>query len=232
MWTLLLGGCTLVALAVLGFLPEAFAQGRALSIKLGKPMSVTASIWGFRLMAAVAGGFALLMISRREVVSAVVCLVGSFFGLAGCYVFLTAHFLAALQILIYAGAVMVLFLFVIMLLNRPEPDLGMTRHLGTRIIGGAAALIIVYRVGTLLQARSPKILPTVGQDFGTVSSVGKLLFSGEFLIAFEITSILLLTAVVGAVVVAHRTRRREQELRDQMARREQAAVHERSHPRP
>jgi NADH-quinone oxidoreductase subunit J len=223
----LLGVLGLAFFALLFHVPDALAANRQLRVRLGDgglPGWIIASRWGFRLMASATAVFAIAMISRREVVTAVVCLVASFFCLAGCYVFLTAHFLAALQIMVYAGAIMVLFLFVIMLLNRGEPDLGLTRRLGTRIVGATAALVIVWRLGTMLVQHAPTGLAPVGREFGTVAAVGQLLFA-EFVIPFEVTSILLLVAVVGAVVVAHRTRRREQEIRSQASQRTAAAAH-------
>lgn len=192
------------------------AGGPQMTVQLGRaatPMEL-ATRWGFRAFASLAVIFALLMITRREVVTAVVCLVASFFSLAGCYVFLHAQFLAVLQVLIYTGAVMVLFLFVIMLLNRTEPELGITRRWGTLIVGIAAASLIVGELFLVLWYGSPQKVPAVLDDFGSVQNVGAMLFAANgFLIPFEITSILLLTAVVGAVVVAHRTRHREMELK-------------------
>jgi NADH-quinone oxidoreductase subunit J len=224
----LLGLLGLAFFSLLFHVPDVLAQNRNMRVVLAQggelPTWIIASRIGFRFMASLTAIFAIAMISRREVVTAVVCLVGSFFCLAGCYVFLTAHFLAALQILVYAGAIMVLFLFVIMLLNRGEPDLGLTRRLGTRIVGATAALVIVYRMATLLVQHAPTGLPPVGRDFGTVAAVGKLLFD-EFVVPFEVTSILLLVAVVGAVVVAHRTRRREQEIRHQASKQTAHAHH-------
>ena len=150
-----------------------------------------------------AGG--LMTITRRNPVSALMSLVLSFAALAGLFATLSAHFLAVLQILVYAGAIMVLFVFVVMMGNREEATPIARQGLVTRAVGVLAAGYVFYRAAWLVaHERAMPLLaasatPPV-KDFGTVSSVGALLFS-DFLFPFEAISLLLLVAVIGGVML-------------------------------
>ncbi len=144
---------------------------------------------------------ALGVLVARNPVNAAMFLVVAFFFLSGMYVLLTAHMLAFLQVLVYAGAIMVLFLFVIMLLTTADDDFRRTRWKAMQaagVVGAAGVLSIVWiaidRLGDLP-------MRPVGADFGTVKAVGRILFT-QYLLPFEVTSLLLLVAIVGAVVVA------------------------------
>ena len=107
--------------------------------------------WAFA--AATVGG-ALFVVTRRNLIAAVMGMVGSFLGIAAVYMMLYAHFLAVIQMLVYAGAIMVLFVFVIMILNRPEDEpVAPTGRVGP---GRSAALAIVYLVGRLVDAAHPR----------------------------------------------------------------------------
>jgi NADH-quinone oxidoreductase subunit J len=147
-------------------------------------------------------GFALGVLLSRSPVYAAMNLVASFFCLAGVYVLLTAHLIAFMQVLVYAGAVMVLFLFVIMLLSLgdehlvPEPSKRAMQWVG---VVGAVALTSV--IAAAIYQTGDGALASVDGAFGTVKAVGRVLFT-EFLLPFEATSLLLLVAIVGAVVVA------------------------------
>jgi NADH-quinone oxidoreductase subunit J len=147
----------------------------------------------------------LMTITRRNPVSAVMSLVLSFAALAGLFATLSAHFLAVLQILVYAGAIMVLFVFVVMMVNRAETTPIARQGLLTRALGVLAAGYVFYRAAWLVgHARAMPLLaasatPPV-KDFGTVSSVGALLFS-DFLFPFEAISLLLLVAEIGGVML-------------------------------
>ena len=144
---------------------------------------------------------ALGVVLARNPVSAAVSLVTAFFFLAGVYVLLTAHLLAFLQVLVYAGAIMVLFLFVIMLLTTADDEFVRTRFKimqAAGVLGGAGVAAVVVLA---LQQLGPMPMRRVPADFGTVRAVGRLLFS-QYLLPFEATSLLLLVAIVGAVVVA------------------------------
>jgi NADH-quinone oxidoreductase subunit J len=141
------------------------------------------------------------VILARSPIHAVMSLVAAFFFLAGIYVLLLAHLLAWLQVLVYAGAIMVTFLFVIMLLNFDDAVFGVRKIKAMQVVGVAGAAGIG---ATVIQAvRSAGELPMreVGEDFGTVRAVGRILFT-QYVLPFEATSLLLLVAIVGAVVVA------------------------------
>ncbi len=158
--------------------------------------------WLFYPMAIVAIGGALGMIVSRNPVHGAMFLVLSFFGIASIYVLLAAELVAALQIIIYAGAIMVLFVFVIMLLNLHEDELEKPRlTLGT-VLGGAAALAF-WAISFMVFADLPEQgMPTdLPEGFGRVAAVGRLIFN-QYLLPFESTSVLLLVAMVGAIIVA------------------------------
>jgi NADH-quinone oxidoreductase subunit J len=142
------------------------------------------------------------VVVSRSPMYAAMNLVASFFCLAGLYVLLTAHLIAALQILIYAGAVMVLFLFVIMLLNlgdlhQEQEQLKQIQWLGF-VLGGGGLMALLAWISREVASAGQATLPA---DFGTVKAVGRILFT-QYLLPFEATSLLLTVAIVGAVVVA------------------------------
>jgi NADH-quinone oxidoreductase subunit J len=174
------------------------------------------------------GGFAvvsaLLCIVQKNPVASALWLVSTMFALAGIYVLLNAEFIAAIQILVYAGAVMVLFLFVIMLLNLGK-DAGDLRGRPARLAALAIAALLLAEL-YLLSRVTPGSLAVQGgiaggagsplEGFpaglagraapaaqGVVGAIARPLFQ-EYLIPFEITSVLLLAAAVGAVVLAKR----------------------------
>ena len=156
--------------------------------------------WLFYLLAlfTVAGAFSVLL--AKNPIYAAMSLVATFFGIAGIYVLLSAHLIAALQLIVYAGAIMVLFVFVIMLLNLTEPSPRIGRVRTWHVLGAAAAVVgagLLFFVFRTLPAEAP--VPPAA--FGTVAGVGRLLFE-QYILPFEATSILLLVAIVGAVVVA------------------------------
>jgi NADH-quinone oxidoreductase subunit J len=145
---------------------------------------------------------ALGVIVARSPVYAAMNLVAAFFFMAGIYVLLTAHLIAFMQVLVYAGAVMVLFLFVIMLISLGDEHLFPSRKSAMQYLGvvGAVALFSVIAVA-IGRANTPPAMRAIDSSFGTVKAVGQVLFT-EFLLPFEATSLLLLVAIVGAVVVA------------------------------
>ncbi len=147
-------------------------------------------------------GGSLLPIPRKNAIAAVMSLVATFFGLAACYALLSAHFLAALQVLVYAGAIMVLFIFVVMVLNRDEPEPWAWRGVVVKgLIGVPAVVYCVVKITYYLVA---VVSPRPGEpppEFGTVENVGQLLFT-DYLFAFESVSIQLLIALISAIVVA------------------------------
>jgi len=162
--------------------------------------------WIFGVIA-MAGG--LLCITRRNPIGSALWLVVTLFALAAMYVLLDAQFIAALQVLVYAGAIMVLFLFVIMLLNLGRP--GPSDIKGPVGVGIAALLAgtLLLQLRVLGQAAPPEAIQLSAgtmatlQEQGMVAAVAGPLFDA-YLIPFEITSLLLLAAIVGAVVLAKR----------------------------
>ena len=149
---------------------------------------------------------ALLTISRKNDVAAVMFLVATFFGLAAVYTFLSAHFLAVLQVLVYAGAIMVLFIFVVMVLNRDETDPWVWRGVvGKAVFGVVPVVLLTWQLCAYLYEVPTGHADTPPEAFGTVAQVGALLFT-DYLFAFEITSLLLVIGVVGAVALAKRSR--------------------------
>jgi NADH-quinone oxidoreductase subunit J len=168
----------------------------------------------FYVFAAAAIGASLLVIGQRNPIYSVLLLIGSFAALAGLYVLLEAPFLAVIQIIIYAGAIMVVFLFVVMLLNAPQEAVleDRARHLtlhGPRKLGAAlGALLLVELVWAIARA-SGTGTPDMAARNGlpdmpnSVATIGKVLFS-DYALAFEVTSILIIVAMVGAVVLAKR----------------------------
>ena len=149
--------------------------------------------------------FSFMMIIKRNPVHSALCLVVVFVSLAVLYVLLGAEFMAAVQVIVYAGAIMVLFLFVIMLLNLEEEvhRQGKARlALKTSSIVGAGLLLLFLISGGVFRALSN--MGTAGQAAAEISNtraVAELLFT-KYLLPFEVTSVLLLAAIVGAIVLA------------------------------
>jgi len=145
--------------------------------------------------------FAIVTITRRNPVSAVMSLVATFFGLAAMYASLSAHFLAVIQVLVYAGAIMVLFIFVVMILNREEVAPLALRPM--RLLGVAAAVYLLFVFADVVNigVNTGAVPGVVPDTYGTVASIGDILFR-EFLYPFEAISLLLLVAIVGGVVVS------------------------------
>jgi len=155
-------------------------------------------------------GGALVTITRKSAVSAIIALVGTFCAMAGLYATLSAHFLAVLQILVYAGAIMVLFIFAVMIVNRDDEHPIALRGLFVRAAGVLATGYLFYRVAWIVvRERQTDVLGTTIAlpipGYGNVASIGRLLFS-DFLFPFEAISLLLLAAVVAGVLIARPTR--------------------------
>ncbi len=194
--------------------------GSICSDELNKGMALL--FWAF---AAAAVGGALFVITRKNLIAAVMGMVGSFVGVAAIYMMLYANFLAVIQMLVYAGAIMVLFVFVIMILNRPEDEpIAPSGRVG-QAVGALAIVYLVARLVMLLahvnlpnekvaMSAPPAItlpqtdpqkladhVPGETAPWGGVKAVGDNLF-GPGLFPFEAISILLLIAVVGAIAIA------------------------------
>lgn len=147
---------------------------------------------------------AFLMIISWNPVAAVLNMILVMFCLAALFVLLNAHFIAAIQILIYAGAIMVLFMFIIMLLNlRGNEPIWKSRdrNIVLSFIGFLLAIGAFIKLSGTLKSSGLNQTMQVGEDFGTTAMVGKVLFT-DYLLPFEIASILLLVAIIGAVILA------------------------------
>jgi NADH-quinone oxidoreductase subunit J len=163
----------------------------------------------FYLFAAIAIVASLLVIAQRNPVYSVLLLIASFGALSGLYVLLDAPFVAVIQIIVYAGAIMVLFLFVVMLLNAPQEDtehdvrMHPFRGPGPMRFGAVLALGLAAELGWALTRTPGDAVAFGGTPVSSVSAIGRALFT-EYAFAFEVTSILILVAMVGAVVLARR----------------------------
>jgi NADH-quinone oxidoreductase subunit J len=160
----------------------------------------------FWILAAGAVVASLLVIGQRNPMYSVLLLIVSFGALSGLYVLLGAPFVAAIQIIIYAGAIMVLFLFVVMLLNAgteaPHEDrLHILTAAGPRHFGAVLALVFVVELAWAIRRIQSTPLPVAPET--TVHAIGLRLFR-DYAFAFEATSILILVAMVGAIILARK----------------------------
>lgn len=165
----------------------------------------------FYIFAAITVIGALMVVTQKNPVYSVLSIIASFFGLAGLYVLLEAPFVAVAQIIIYAGAIMVLFLFTVMLLNAPREDAAewdrshpLYRPMAVRV-GAVLALLLALEVGWAL-SRTTGLSVGVNEqsaDALTIAYMGKKLFT-DYMFAFEVTSILIIASMVGAVVLARK----------------------------
>jgi NADH-quinone oxidoreductase subunit J len=157
----------------------------------------------FFIFAAAAVGFALNLIIQRHPVYSALSLIGVMASLASLYLMLGAEFIAAVQVIVYAGAVMVLFIFVIMLLNAGEEE-RTQRSKMARQAGAPLALILLSLLTTVIFRQFPRNSMAQFGDFaGQTAPIGRLLFR-DFLLPFEVVSVLILIAIVGAVVLARK----------------------------
>jgi NADH-quinone oxidoreductase subunit J len=163
-------------------------------------LGYTITQWLFGILSFLAIMFALMVVFTRNPVNSVLYLVLTFFCIAGHYLVLNAQFLAVVHIVVYAGAIMVLFLFVIMLMNLNE-DTEPQKTLISKIIAGCiGGVLLVVLVGSLKGAEQLQLHQAGASQIGLVKNLGMVLF-GEFLFPFEIASVLLLAAMVGAIML-------------------------------
>lgn len=156
----------------------------------------------FSLLAIVAG---ISVVTQRSPIASALSLVVCFFALAADYVLLDAHFVAVVQVLVYAGAIMVLFIFVIMLLNVRESGPNPIGVLSPRAgIGIAIAGVLGVGVIAALDGITSGAAPGTDAEYGSIKAIGELLFGGAYLLPFEAVSLLLTVGMIGAVVLAKR----------------------------
>jgi len=163
----------------------------------------------FYVTAALILGFALLVVTTRNTVHAVLFLVLNFLAVAALYVLLTAQFLAVIQVLVYAGGIVVLYLFVVMLVNlkrQPEDHAAPQRRswLGFALSGAVLAQLAAILVwGGAGMPVDPQTMQNTDLAINNVERIGMLLYT-DYLIPFEVASMLLLVAMVGAIILAKR----------------------------
>ncbi len=169
----------------------------------------------FYVFAAIAVAASLMVVGQRNSMHSVLLLIVTFAALAGLYIQLDSPFAAVIQIIIYAGAIMVLFLFVVMLLNAHKEDgpgdpgfvpLGNTARRFGLLLSGLIVVELVWALVAAAQA-GDGVLGAPGRggsaDLTSVRELGRVLFT-DYAFAFEVTSVLILVAMVGAVVLAKR----------------------------
>jgi NADH-quinone oxidoreductase subunit J len=161
----------------------------------------------FIFFALIALASAVVMITRANPVISAIFLIINFFALAGLYLVLNAQFIAVLQILVYAGAIMVLFVFVIMLLNLGDEEALIDKFNLKRIIAISIGAVIFLQLAYIILVKGNPVI-SIPQSIhsveaGKVESIGIELFT-TYLIPFEIISMLLIAAIIGAVVLAKR----------------------------
>ncbi len=158
----------------------------------------------FLIFAAIAVGCAINLVVQTHPISSALSLIGVMLALAVLYLLLGAEFLAAAQIIVYAGAIMVLFVFVIMLLNAGAEQ-RVNRAQFAKFLGVPALIGFLGVVSFLIQTLMPNTKDVVFGAFrnGTAEAVGRKLFT-EYLLPFEVTSLLILIAILGAVVLARK----------------------------
>lgn len=163
----------------------------------------------FYVLAALVLGFAVLVVSTKNTVHAVLFLVLNFLAIAALYVLLTAQFVAAIQVLVYAGGIVVLYLFVVMLVNlkRPPEDHSAPQRrswlgfaLSGLVLTQLAAILVLGGRGT---PGDPGTMANSDLAINNVERIGMLLYT-DYLVPFEVASVLLLVAMVGAIILAKR----------------------------
>ncbi|MDI1354127.1 MAG: NADH-quinone oxidoreductase subunit J [bacterium] len=163
-------------------------------------LGYTITQWVFGILSFLAIMFALMVVFSRNPVNSVLYLVLTFFCIAGHYLVLNAQFLAVVHIAVYAGAIMVLFLFVIMLMNLNQDTEPQKTTISKIIAGVIGGMLLLVLVGVLKGTEQIQLSQYGHSEIGLVKNLGNVLFK-EFLFPFEIVSVLLLAALVGAIMI-------------------------------
>ena len=152
---------------------------------------------------------AMMVITSKNPVYSVLWLIVTFFTISGHYLLLNAQFLAIVNIIVYAGAIMVLFLFVIMLMNLSkdtDPQKSKWLKMAGAVAGGCLLLVLI----AALRNTETRMTELGSGNIGLIQNLGKVLFS-EYVVPFEIASILFLSAMIGAVVIGKREKKRTED---------------------
>jgi NADH-quinone oxidoreductase subunit J len=160
---------------------------------------ITSIAFIFLSIMAIAG--AIMMLASKSPVNSILWLIVVFFAISGHYILLNAQFLAVVNIIVYAGAIMVLFLFVVMLMNlnaETEPAKNHRQHFISIISGGCLLLILL---AALINFKAQQPVLIAGGNAGLIKTLGQVLFR-DYVIPFELSSALFLSAMVGAVVIS------------------------------
>ena len=163
-------------------------------------MNATQILFWFLSALALIG--ALMVLLSKSPVHSVLWLIVVFFAISGHYILMNAQFLAIVNIIVYAGAIMVLFLFVIMLMNldkETEPQKNLWLKLVGAVSGGCLLMIFISLIRQAIEIKDKNVLMKTG-DIGLIKNLGKVLFS-DYVVPFEISSVLFLSAMIGAVVI-------------------------------
>lgn len=150
---------------------------------------------------------ALYVVTSKNPVHSVIALIIAFFSISAHYVLLNAQFLAVVNLIVYAGAIMVLFLFVLMLLNLNKETEPMTK-MGWQVAAGLSAGLLLLVLAAALHKSADQVVPHPSEGIGLVKNLGKVLFN-EYLVPFELSGILFLAAMVGAVLLGKREKSTE-----------------------
>lgn len=169
------------------------------------------TLYAFYFLSFLAVLSALMVVFSRNPIYSVLYLVITFFCVGGHYLLLSAEFLFAVHIIVYAGAIMVLFLYVIMLLNLNKDDESRKSNYLRFAAVLSSGLLLLVIVGALRGVDTAQVNVGAATTYGLVKELGKLLFN-EFLLPFEIVSILLLAAMVGAVMLGKTHMKRVREI--------------------
>jgi NADH-quinone oxidoreductase subunit J len=166
-------------------------------------MSITQLL--FWILAIVSVFSALMVVTSKNPVYSVLWLIVTFFTISGHYILLNAQFLAVVNIIVYSGAIMVLLLFVIMLMNLAK-NVESQRNKWVKVIGAIAGGCLLLVLVAALRNTETRMTELSSGDIGLIQNLGNVLFN-EYVVPFEISSILFLSAMVGAVVIGKREER-------------------------
>mgnify|MGYP000967021099 CR=1 FL=1 len=171
------------------------------------------ALWFWLLFAAIGVGSALEVVMQKSPLNSAIALIFTFAALSANYVLLKAQFLAAIQLIVYAGAIIVLFVFVIMLLNVRSEESRLDRYASLKYLVTPSVVVLFASIFYVAKtSQMDRITESArSADIGTVESIGRALFT-TYLLPFEAASVLIMMALVGALVLAQRTQALEREM--------------------